>query len=256
MPRPSPLNESTDAMSLDGLLDSVSCGSFSSPPSPANYLSEYWWNSWNFTTQIVLHEAKTIDKEVRKKIHFINWRSRFFIISADADYFVYGKIRESSIHQREYCFFFIVKNIRRHWYTIYTWRKGSLNGWTKTQRSQRFRRSNTETDFPSFCSIFTYAKAKPIPNSRFTITHKSNGFTLGAESCKFDKSRWKAHMRYNSIQTVVVYTLVAFALTHQPCRTHFRMAFKWRKDGKSNDGIFDGGTYTEITDLDTIFFIC
>lgn len=39
---PRPLNESTDAMSLDGLLDSVSCGSFSSPPSPANYLSEFW----------------------------------------------------------------------------------------------------------------------------------------------------------------------------------------------------------------------
>lgn len=32
-----------------------------------------------------------------------------------------------------------------------------------------------------FGSIFTYAKVKPIPNSRFTITHKSDGFTLGAE---------------------------------------------------------------------------
>lgn len=36
-----PLNVSTDAMSLDGILDSISCGSISSPPSPANYLSKY-----------------------------------------------------------------------------------------------------------------------------------------------------------------------------------------------------------------------
>lgn len=35
-----PLNVSTDAMSLDGILDSISCGSISSPPSPANYLSK------------------------------------------------------------------------------------------------------------------------------------------------------------------------------------------------------------------------
>lgn len=35
-----PLNISTDAMSLDGILDSISCGSISSPPSPANYLSK------------------------------------------------------------------------------------------------------------------------------------------------------------------------------------------------------------------------
>lgn len=37
-----PLNISTDAMSLDAMLDTVSCGSFSSPPSPtqANYISK------------------------------------------------------------------------------------------------------------------------------------------------------------------------------------------------------------------------
>lgn len=34
------LNVSTDAMSLDGILDSISCGSISCPPSPANFLSK------------------------------------------------------------------------------------------------------------------------------------------------------------------------------------------------------------------------
>lgn len=43
-----PLNVSTDAMSLDALLDSISCGSFSSPPSPANYLSKYPRKHFNF----------------------------------------------------------------------------------------------------------------------------------------------------------------------------------------------------------------
>lgn len=34
-------------MSLDGILDSISCGSISSPPSPANYLSEYEFDEYN-----------------------------------------------------------------------------------------------------------------------------------------------------------------------------------------------------------------
>lgn len=137
MPRPSPLNESTDAMSLDGLLDSVSCGSFSSPPSPANYLSEYIRNSWKFSYANSL--LYTTDKELEKQQHFINWRSRFFIIFADAHCSVYEEIRGIFLHQRKDCIFSQRKKnftfaLLRHWITIFTWEKESLNGWPKTQR--------------------------------------------------------------------------------------------------------------------------